>query len=315
MSTFALSKFQGIFPAAMTMFDADQELDEAATVDHWNWLVEQGAHGLVIAGTSGEFISLTLEERARLFELATTHFKGRVPIIAGTGHYSTKLTIELSLRAQEAGVDALILILPYFQNPPKPAILEHYRLIRKNTKIPIMLYNNPRNAACVELSPAEIARLVEEDVFHMVKSTFESVVPIHDLTYLVGDHMRIFYGSFLSAYEGLLAGAHGWISGILNVIPAQALALYNAIKVEKDIERAFAVWLRLLPIINLYTKREIGDVSDIEIYRAILEIWGRQGRYSRLPSLSLTKEQRKILNERLVSSGWLDYQQALEETK
>lgn len=314
MSVYDLSKFQGIFAAAMTMFDAKGEIDEATTLAHWNWLVEQGVHGLVIAGTSGEFIALTLEERLRLIRLAIAEFKGRIPIVSGTGHYSTKLTIELSQRAQEAGADALILILPYYQSPPKPAILEHYRIVRRQVDLPVMLYNNPRNAACAELSPSDIAQLVEEDVLHMVKSTFESVVPVHDLAYLVGDRMRIFYGSFYAAYEGLLAGAHGWISGILNVVPSQAVALFDAVKLSRNLDEAFHIWCRILPIVHFYSRSEIGPVSDIAIYRGILELWGRPAGYSRLPFFPLNEEQKGRLRAKLQAAGWLDYRQALEES-
>lgn len=312
MGPFDLTKFQGVFPAAMTMFDVEGEIDEAATLAHWGWLVDQGVQGLVIAGTSGEFIALTLEERVRLFRLAVAHFKGRVPIIAGAGHYSTKLTIALSKEAQEAGADALTLILPYYQNPPKPAILEHYRLVRRQTNLPIMLYNNPRNAACAEITTDEILQLVYADMIHMVKSTFESVVPVHDLAYLAGNRMRIFYGSFFSAYEALLAGAHGWISGILNVVPSQAVALFSAIKELKDIEKAFAIWMRILPLIHLYTRGEIGAVSDIAIYRGILELWGKPSGYSRLPFFPLNEEQKQRLRAKLASAGWLDFKHALE---
>lgn len=311
MGSYDLTMFRGIFPAAMTMFDAKGNLDEETCVAHWEWLVEQGVDGLVIAGTSGEFIALTLEERMRLIRLAVNRFKGRVPVIAGSGHYSTKLTIDLSERAQEAGADALIVILPYYQSPPKPAIMEHFRLLRRHSNVPLMMYNNPRNAACVEITPLDIAKLVDEDVVHMVKSTFESVVPVHDLFQRVGGRMRIFYGSFLSAYEGLLAGADGWISGVLNVVPSQAVALYRAIKHEKDLEKAFAIWLGILPIVHLYTWSEIGPVGDIPIYRAILDLWGRPGGYSRLPFFPLTPEQRDRLRLKLQESGWIDYQGAL----
>ena len=85
-----------------------------------------------------------------------------------------------------------------------------------------MLYNNPANSACVDFTPREVAQLVDEDVLHIVKSTYESVVPVHDLNYLIGDRMAIFYGSFQAAFEAVCAGAHGWISGILNAAPAAA---------------------------------------------------------------------------------------------
>ena len=101
---FDLTPFSGIFPAGMTFFDADGNLNETATLDHWHWLVEERqADGLVICGTSGEFISLTLDERHRLFALATEHFAGKLPLIAGSGHASTKITIESSQHAQKLG--------------------------------------------------------------------------------------------------------------------------------------------------------------------------------------------------------------------
>lgn len=196
-----LSRFRGIFPAALTMFDRDNHLDLDRTARHWDWLIRQGVDGLVIAGTSGEFIALENHERIQLFETARRVTSGRVPLIYGAGHYSTQLTIELCDRARQHGADAVILILPYYQRPPKAAVIRHYRDIRRKVNLPIMLYNNPANSACVDLNPREVAQLVEEDVLHMVKSTYESVVPVHDLSHLVGDRMAIFYGSYQAPFE------------------------------------------------------------------------------------------------------------------
>src|ERR1700744_4458445 len=143
---FKLDRFRGIFPAALTMFDRDDNLDEDATARHWEWLISnQKADGLVIAGTSGEFIAMDREERLRVFRLAKDVVKGRVPVIFGSGQYSTKLTIELTERAQECGADAVIVILPYFQRPSKPSVIEHFRMVRRSTDLPVMLYNNPLN--------------------------------------------------------------------------------------------------------------------------------------------------------------------------
>src|SRR5436190_24259258 len=111
----SLKRFRGIFPAALTMFDKENNLDEESSARHWDWLIRQGIDGLVIAGTSGEFIALENHERLRLFELANKWNAGRVPLIFGTGHYSTKLSIDMSSRAQELGASAIIVILPYYQ--------------------------------------------------------------------------------------------------------------------------------------------------------------------------------------------------------
>lgn len=308
-----LRRFRGIFPAALTMFDRDNNLDEQATAHHWEWLIaDQKVDGLVITGTSGEFIALTYEERLRVFRLAQSLVRGRVPVIFGSGHYSTKLTIKLSEEAQNCGADALIIILPYYQRPSKPAVIEHYRRVRKATSVPIMLYNNPNNSACVDLNPHEIAQLVDEDVLHMVKSTYGTVEPVHDLSYLLGDRMAIFYGSFLAAYEGLSAGAHGWISGILNVVTPAAKAMRHALTAENDAQKAFRIWKRILPIVHLWTHQQVGPVSDLAIYRSILNFWGQQGGYSRDPFFPLDEAQERTLRELLQRSGWLEPARVLE---
>jgi 4-hydroxy-tetrahydrodipicolinate synthase len=309
---YELDRFRGIFPAALTMFDKDNALDEAATAAHWEWLIRQGVDGLVIAGTSGEFIALENEERVRLFRLAKDVAGARVPLIYGSGHYSTRLTIELSQAAQKLGADAIIVILPYYQKPYKSAVIRHFRDVRAATDVPVMLYNNPANSACVDLTPLEVAKLVDEDVLHMVKSTYESVVPVHDLSFLCGGKMAIFYGSFQAAYEALVAGADGWISGILNVAPKAAMALYRACVVDRDAARGFRIWKRILPLVHLYTHRQIGEVSDLATYRSILNFWGLQGGYSRNPFYPLDGAQERTLRSLLEKSNWSDPEHALD---
>ena len=310
---FALDRFRGIFPAALTMFDKDNNLDVEATGRHWDWLItRQKADGLIITGTSGEFIALRDEERLRLFRLAQDVVQKRVPVIFGSGHYSTKLTIEISEEAQKCGADALIVILPYYQRPSKAAVLEHYRRVRKATHLPIMLYNNPANSACAELTPLEIAQLVDEDVVHMVKSTFGTVEPVHELSYLVGDRMAIFYGSFLAAFEALCAGAHGWVSGVLNVSTKAARAMYDAVVVHNDARKGFAIWKKILPLVHLYTHQQIGPVSDLAVYRSILNSWGLHGGYCRDPFFPLDHTQEKKLLEILAKTGWNDPDHVLD---
>ena len=301
---YTLEKFRGIFPAALTMFDRENRLDEDATALHWDWLIRQGVDGLVIAGTSGEFIALENHERIRLFRLAREVSAGRVPLILGSGHYCTRLAIVLSTEAQNCGADAVIVILPYYQKPSKAAVIRHFREVRAAVDIPVMLYNNPANSACVDFNPREVAQLVEEDVVHMVKSTYETVVPVHDLAVLVGSRMAIFYGSFLAAFEALAAGAHGWISGILNVVPVTARELYDAVVINNDVRRGFAIWKRILPLVHLYTHAKIGPVSDLSIYRSILNFWGLKGGYSRNPFYPLNEDQERHLFQLLDEAGW-----------
>jgi 4-hydroxy-tetrahydrodipicolinate synthase len=284
----------GIFPAALTMFSARGKLDEGATRRHMEWLISEGADGLVVGGTSGEFISLTEAERVRLIALAVDAAVGRVPIIAGTGYFSTRETIRLTRIAEAAGAAGAIVILPYYQRPSVNEIVDHYRSIASATGLPIMAYNNPTNANAPALEIEHLAQLHREGVVTAVKSTFPTVHQVHELRAGLDPSFRVFYGSFMAPLEGLAGGAHGWISGILNVVLPQARQLYEAIAAS-DLAAARAAWASILPIKQLYTLRQLGDASDLAIYRAILDIRGVHGGHSRAPLANLDRERRRVL--------------------
>ncbi len=292
----AATTWEGIFPAAMTMFDKRGQLDEKATLRHFDWLVQEGIQGIVITGTSGEFIALREGERRRVIELGIEAVKGRVPVMAGTGYYSTDQTIELTQFAERAGADGALVILPYYQLPKRQEVKNHYRTIAKNTDLPIFCYNNPMYSGAPELTPWDLAELYNEGVLRGVKSTsLTAVNQVHTICLLTDDNFRVFYGSFLAALEGLAGGAIGWISGILNIVPSQAVALWKAINKSKDIERARELWYSIVPLVNVYTQQLIGPYSDLSIYRSALNMMGLHGGYSRLPFEPLSEEQENKL--------------------
>lgn len=294
----------GVWPAVLTMFDSNGRIDETGTARHVEYLLSQGVHGLVAAGTSGEFIALDNDERMHVIQVIIDAAAGRVPVYAGTGHYSTLHTIRMTQEAERRGASGAIVILPYFQRPPKASVVAHFRRLRSATQLPLMLYNNPANSACAELSPPEIAGLVEEGVFQSVKATFESVVPVHDLLSLCDDSFRVFYGSFQSPMEAMLGGAHGWISGFLNFLPADCVALHAAC-FSGNVGEARRIWKRLLPFKQLFTHQILKGANDLDIYRAGLEMLGEHGGHSRLPFEPLTAEQRGILLKLMKAQGYL----------
>ncbi|WP_283137110.1 dihydrodipicolinate synthase family protein [Rhizohabitans arisaemae] len=288
----------GIFPAALTMFDADGGLDEDATAANLDRLIGEGAHGLVVAGTTGEFISLSGEERRRLFELAVKTAAGRVPIIAGTGAFGTAETIRLTRDAAEAGASGAIVILPYYQRPHREEVMAHFRAVGRAAEIPIMVYNNPTNSGTEPLTAADLGILRQEGVAHAVKSTFPTVHQVHEARNATDEDFRVFYGSFMAPLEGMAGGAHGWVSGILNVVTPDAITLWNAVQ-RGDLPAARAAWERILPIKYLYTRQPLGPVNDLAIYREMLEMRGLPGGHSRAPLLPLTPAQRETLTRLL----------------
>ena len=282
-------------PASLTMFDADGRLDLPATRDHVAQLVDDGADGIVVAGTSGEFIALEDRERRQVIEAAVEGADRRVPVIAGTGCYSTLETIVLSRDAARIGADGVIVILPYYQRPSLDEIRAHLLAVGASVDIPVMAYNNPTNSAAPPLGARDLAELYRAGAIAAVKSTFPTVHEVHEARAITDEGFRVFYGSFMAPLEGLAGGAHGWISGILNVVLADAKTLFAAMAVG-DLAAARAAWARILPLRQLYTTRALGEVSDLVIYRAILDGRGRHGGHSRLPLRPLSAEARRRLD-------------------
>lgn len=293
----SLADLGGIFPAALTMFREDGAFDPDATVAHVDRLVAQGAEGVVLAGTSGEFISLSSDERRLLVREVAAAVGDRIPIIVGTGAFATDESIRLTRDAMDAGATAALVILPYYQRPHRAEVLEHFRAVSRATGAPLFVYNNPTNSGTDALSGDDLGLLESEGHVVGVKSTFPTVHQTYEALVATTPAFRAFHGGLNAPLEGLAAGACGWISGILNVAVPAALRLRDAVG-SGDLAAARDVWAReLLPIRFIYTKNLLGPINDLELYRSILRLRGIDPGFSRRPLLPLTEEQ----NVRLAS--------------
>jgi 4-hydroxy-tetrahydrodipicolinate synthase len=162
--------------------------------------------------------------------------------------------------------------------------------VGRGSPLPIMVYNNPSNSGAPPLEAWHIGELYRDGFAQAVKSTFPTVNQVHEVRDATDDGFRVFYGSFMAPLEGMAGGAHGWISGILNVATADAVALWNAMQLS-DLAAARDAWARILPIKYLYTKQPLGPASDLAIYRAMLRLRGQPAGYCRAPLLDLRPEQ------------------------
>ncbi len=280
----------GIYPAALTMFDAEGRLDPETQAAHLDRLVREGAHGVVVGGTSGEFVGLNERERIELVRIAVEAVGGRVPVIAGTGWFSTAQTIDLTRAAADAGADGAIVILPYYQRPTVAEVMAHFRAVGAASPLPVMIYNNPANSSAPPLEAPHLGELYAGGFAQGVKSTFPTVHQVHEVRAATDEGFRVFYGSFMAPLEGMAGGAHGWISGVLNVATADAVDLWNAMQ-RSDLIAARAAWARILPIKYLYTQQPLGPAGDLAIYRAMLRLRGQPAGYCRAPLLDLGADQ------------------------
>ncbi len=293
-------KLKGLVPPMLTVFKKDESFDEQGTRRFVNFLIEKGAQGLIPCGSSGEFITMTLEERKRVAEVVVDEVSGRVPVFVATGHASTKLCIELSKHAESIGADGVMVIVPYYLRPTQKQICEHYRAVANSINIPLMIYNNVWFSG-VELPPKTIAELYKEGVVSYVKEAHGDPSRIHDLRYYCGDDLGLFYGHDVCALEGLSAGADGWISGIPNLLPEHSRRLCDLILVEKDLEGARELWWKMLPLIHMVVNKKAGEQTTEwrQVFKEGLNMRGQAVGTPRMPTLPLSTEDRTNLETEL----------------
>jgi 4-hydroxy-tetrahydrodipicolinate synthase len=297
---------RGLMPPMITVFNADESINESGTRRFANFLVENGAHGVCPGGSTGEFIAMTLEERRRVVEIVTEEVHGRAIVYPGTGHYSTKLTIELCRHAESCGADGVMVVPPYYLLPTKPQIKDHYRRVKEAINIPIMLYNNPWYAG-VELTPWEVAELVKEGVISSIKVAHGDAGRVHDLISLCGDKLTVMYGHDICALEGLLAGAKGWVSGLPNLIPGPARKLYDAVD-RQDLAGARKIWYDMVPLVQFAEMPELkreGEPHWLCVVKAGLNMIGMDVGLPRKPLQDLSPEYKATLKRLLGQLGLL----------
>jgi 4-hydroxy-tetrahydrodipicolinate synthase len=240
----------GIIASSVTPFSGEGEVDLELLKPHIDWLIAEGANGLSPLGSSGEFPVLEVKERKRVLDRVLELNNGRIPVWAGTHHYSTKLTIELSKHAEAGGANALLIVPPYYMAPTAEQTMDHYRRIADAVALPIVLYHNVP-LTCVDLKTYQLLTLFREGVIAGVKMSNPEPDRICQLLQASEGALRVYCGIDLVAFEGLCHGAHGWISGIPSIVPRAARTLYEAIAVRRDLHAAQEQWRLLSQLMRL----------------------------------------------------------------
>jgi len=224
------ARFCGVVPAMATPFTADYRVDEARVRTLVDDYLAAGVHGLSVAGSQGEFFSLSHDEHVRLLEVATQTIDGRVPLYAGTGAVTTRDAIRLSQAAEAMGADLALVITPYFAQPSQDELVEHYTAVARAVRIPVMLYNNPPRTS-VNVLPSTLARCMAaaDNVVGMKDSSGDLTQAIE---YLLGAPRPalLFSGRDTVALAMMMHGAQGTISPAANVFPRLQVRLYDALR-------------------------------------------------------------------------------------
>lgn len=219
MGTEAKGRFHGCYVATLTPFDAMDRLDEGVVAAHAQWLAEQGAEGLCPAGTTGEFLFLTQEEKRRVVATTVRAAGGRIPVIAGVWALRESEMLTLAKAAQDAGADAVFLPPPIYYPASDDAIFAHYAAVHAATTLPVFAYNIPQYAAN-EVSLNCLERLLSEGIIVGAKDSTGKTERVGALVERFGTRSAVFAASDGFASEGRRLGADGFISAIANVAPA-----------------------------------------------------------------------------------------------
>ena len=279
-------KFGGVLTAMVTPFDANGELAEGAAADLARHLLDHGSDGLVLAGTTGESPTLTDDEKVRLWEAGLAVADG-APIIAGTGSNDTRHTVELTERAQGAGVSGALVVTPYYNKPNRAGLVAHFTTVAEATDLPVVLYNIPSRSA-VDMPNdllAELGRL--PNVVAVKQARYENLAPIEGLDLLAGNDDVL--------AEVLDMGGTGGILVAANLVGTEMRRMVDEPERREEIQAA------LKP---LYAALGVAPLAATT--KAALNMLGHDVGGTRLPIADLSGGERATVRAALEAQGLLE---------
>jgi 4-hydroxy-tetrahydrodipicolinate synthase len=239
--------FRGTYTVLITPFTADgSAVDLPALRRLIEYQITEGVRGLIPLGSTGEFLSVSREERAAVVDCVVKAAAGRVPVLIGTGAEDTREAVALSKEAEAQGADGVMVIPPFYSVPTEKELQHHYDAIARAIGIPIMVYNNPATAN-VDLTPPILANLSRIPNCRYVKESTLEVTRVRDIIALCGDRMEVFAG--VLGYESAWLGAIGWVAVCSNVAPRLSSEMFDAAAFEADRKKSLALYRRLAPLL------------------------------------------------------------------
>tara|TARA_Y100001936_G_C16085017_1_gene681011 strand:+ start:1217 stop:2095 length:879 start_codon:yes stop_codon:yes gene_type:complete len=287
---------KGSFVAIVTPMKEDGSLDLEDFQALIDFHVEQGTDGIVVVGTTGESPTVNFTEHHLLISTAVNHAKGRIPIIAGTGANSTKEAIDLSLYAKDAGANASLSVVPYYNKPTQEGLYQHYKNIAEAVDIPQILYNVPGRTVA-DLSNDTVLRLAQIPNIIGIKDATGDMGRGFDLLNRVPKDFAVYSGDDASSLALLLQGGHGTISVTANVAPRLVHEMCTAVFEEK-ITTARFINSKLLKLhFNLFV-----EANPIPVKWAVMQM-GMIKAGLRLPLTNLSSQHHKRLRDAMHYAG------------
>jgi len=290
--------FGRLITAMVTPFNEDLEVNYDRAGALATYLADNGSDSIVVAGTTGESPTLTVDEKIQLFKTVVDAVKGKVNVIAGTGSNSTRQSIEITRRAEEVGVDGLMLVVPYYNKPPQDGLYQHFKEIASSTSLPIMLYNVPGRTS-VNLAAQTTIRLAEIENIFSIKEASGDLEQVSQIIRETPDDFLVYSGDDSMTMPTLSVGGQGVVSVSGHIIPKQIKSMIDAF-FNGDVIKAAQYHGELMTVF----KGMFISTNPVPV-KTSLNLLGLKVGPVRLPLVEMTEEQVNSLENILKKAGVL----------
>lgn len=243
-----MKKLGRLLTAMVTPLDAEGKVEYQQAKNLARALLDSGSDGLVVSGTTGECPTLSSEEKLRLFAEVKSAIADRGTIVAGTGSYSTRESQELTKEAEKIGVDACILVVPYYNRPTQQGLLEHFKAIAESTTLPCILYNVPSRTV-TNLATETVIKLSQIDNIVGVKEASGNLAQIAGIIQGAGDDFLVYSGNDGDTLPILGLGGYGVVGVASHLVGNQIKQMMQAF-LSGGVGEAAAIHRHLLPLVN-----------------------------------------------------------------
>ena len=255
-----------------------------------------GTDSIIICGTTGESATLSEEEHSKVIKFAIDQVKHRIPVIAGTGSYSTATAILLSKEAAEDGADGLLLETPYYNKATQNGLIAHYNAVANEAKLPSILYNVPSRTGC-NLAPATVAKLIENEYIVGIKEASGYISQVAEIMHACDGNIDLYSGNDDQIVPLLSLGGVGVISVLSNIAPKETHDIVELF-LNGNVKESAALQLKAIPLI----KALFCEVNPIPV-KAALNLMGKEVGPLRMPLTEMEAKNQAVLAEEMRKFG------------
>ncbi|MBU9714497.1 4-hydroxy-tetrahydrodipicolinate synthase [Evansella tamaricis] len=281
--------FGRVITAMVTPFDSKGNIDFQKTSKLIEFLIKNGSDGIVVAGTTGESPTLSNEEKMALFEHSVKVVDGRIPVLAGTGSNNTYASVELTRKAEEIGVDGIMLVAPYYNRPSQEGLYEHFKTIAEKTSLPVMLYNVPGRTS-VNMESETIIALSKVKNIVAVKEASEQIDQMTKILANTPDDFLLYSGDDSLTLPVLAIGGAGVVSVASHVLGNEIQEMVTTF-IEGNVVEAAKLHQKLSP-----KMKGLFIAPNPVPVKTALQFYGLDVGGVRLPLVRLTPDQRHQLS-------------------